>query len=169
MRSRSPVLSCLLLAAVLATALPAAGQTTLFSDDFGPKPLASWTSSPLGLANNWNASSGAAVYNGGGHTQLYAGGFAGNTAWTDYRVEAKVQVTNPSDFPGGIRGPGQHGDRPVLRRLDLPRDQPHQALPRRRLEYRHHGPGPAARRARDDRHRRDSTPSPWTSRGARSR
>ncbi len=97
MRLRFPV--ALLFAAILA-ALPAAGQTALFSDDFGPKPLASWTSSPLGLASNWNASSGAAVYSGGGHTQLYAG----SSAWSDYRVEAKVQVNNASDFPGGIRG-----------------------------------------------------------------
>lgn len=94
MRSR------LLLAAVLACTLPATAQTTLFSDDFGPKPLASWTPSPLGLAANWNGSTGAAAYNGGGHTQLYAG----SSAWTDYRVEAKVQVDNASDYPGGLRG-----------------------------------------------------------------
>ena len=98
MRSPSRVLMSVLLSAVVA--LPAMAQTTLFSDDFGPKPLASWTSSPLGLSTNWNASSGAAVYNGGGHTQLYAG----SSAWTDYRVEAKVLVDNPSDFPGGLRG-----------------------------------------------------------------
>ncbi|HET9228491.1 MAG TPA: hypothetical protein VFR31_17575, partial [Thermoanaerobaculia bacterium] len=79
---------------------PALAQTTLFSDDFGAKPLGSWTASPLGLAGNWNASTGAAVYNGGGHTQLYAG----SSAWTDYKVEAKVQVDNASDYPGGLRG-----------------------------------------------------------------
>src|SRR5881227_4427928 len=41
-------------------------QSTLFNDDFGPKPLGSWQASPLGLLANWDASSGAAVYNGGG-------------------------------------------------------------------------------------------------------
>ncbi|HWM93884.1 MAG TPA: family 16 glycoside hydrolase [Thermoanaerobaculia bacterium] len=100
MRPRSSVVASVLFAALLAAVLPVAAQTTLFSDDFGPKPLASWQPSPLGLSNNWSASSGAAVYNGGGHTQLYAG----NPAWSDYRIEAKVLVDNPSDFPGGIRG-----------------------------------------------------------------
>lgn len=76
------------------------GSTTLFSEDFGPKPLANWTASPLGLASNWDASSGAASYNGGGHTQLYAG----DPAWTDYTVSAKVRVTNAADYPGGLRG-----------------------------------------------------------------
>lgn len=76
------------------------GATTLLSDDFSPRPLRNWTASPLGLANNWDASAGVAAYNGGGHTQLHAG----SSAWTDYTVEAKVRVTNPNDYPGGIRG-----------------------------------------------------------------
>jgi hypothetical protein len=96
--------SFLRLAATLALAfLMASGalaQSTLFSDDFGPKPLASWQASPLGLFSNWDASSGAAVYNGGGHTQLYAG----NSSWTDYTFQVNVKLDNGSDYPGGIRG-----------------------------------------------------------------
>ncbi|HEX3527811.1 MAG TPA: family 16 glycoside hydrolase [Thermoanaerobaculia bacterium] len=80
--------------------LGALAQTTLFSDDFGPKPLASWRASPLGLLANWDASSGAAVYNGGGHTQLYTG----SSAWTDYKFQVNVKLANGSDYPGGIRG-----------------------------------------------------------------
>jgi hypothetical protein len=101
-RARS-VKRMLLLAAVLGTlAAPRtfAQPTPLFSDDFGPKPLASWQASPLGLASNWDASSGAAAYNGDGHTQLYAG----SAAWTDYRVQVKVKVDTSQDYPGGIRG-----------------------------------------------------------------
>ncbi|MFY9824876.1 MAG: hypothetical protein WAM82_26085 [Thermoanaerobaculia bacterium] len=78
----------------------ALAQSTLFHDDFGPKPLASWQASPLGLLSNWDASSGAAAYNGGGHTQLYAG----SSAWTDYRFQVSVKLDNGSDYPGGIRG-----------------------------------------------------------------
>ncbi len=76
------------------------GSTSLLADDFSPKPLRNWTASPLGLASNWDGSSGAAAYNGGGHTQLYAG----SSSWTDYTFETKVRVTNAADFPGGIRG-----------------------------------------------------------------
>ncbi|HET9226458.1 MAG TPA: family 16 glycoside hydrolase, partial [Thermoanaerobaculia bacterium] len=79
--------------------LVTSGSTTLFSDDFSPRPLRSWTASPL-TGGTWDASSGVAAYDGGGHTQLYAG----NPAWTDYTVEAKVRVTNAADYPGGIRG-----------------------------------------------------------------
>jgi len=78
----------------------ALAQSTLFTDDFGPKPLGSWQASPLGLLANWDASSGAAVYNGGGHTQLYTGG----SSWTDYRFQVQVKLANGSDYPGGIRG-----------------------------------------------------------------
>ncbi|HEX4960798.1 MAG TPA: hypothetical protein VF173_08160 [Thermoanaerobaculia bacterium] len=75
-------------------------QSILFDDDFGPKPLASWHASLLGLLTNWDTSSGAAVYNGGGHTQLVAG----SSAWTDYTFQVKVRLENGSDYPGGIRG-----------------------------------------------------------------
>ncbi|HKI00568.1 MAG TPA: hypothetical protein VKK31_01175 [Thermoanaerobaculia bacterium] len=76
------------------------GTTTLLADDFSPRPLRNWTASPLGLATNWDASSGAAAYNGGGHTQL----FAGSAAWTDYKVEAKIRLANGNNYPGGLRG-----------------------------------------------------------------
>jgi hypothetical protein len=93
-----------LLLATLAAALTAAGASAqpvpLLSDDFGPKPLAGWTASPLGLAGNWDASAGAAAYNGGGHTQLYAG----SGSWTDYRYEVRYKVDAAQDYPGGIRG-----------------------------------------------------------------
>ena len=76
------------------------GTTTLLSEDFSPRPLRNWTSSPLGLFGNWDASTGAAAYNGGGHTQIHAG----SGAWTDYKVEAKFRLTNGSNYPGGLRG-----------------------------------------------------------------
>ncbi len=75
------------------------GPPPLFADDFAGG-LANWTPSPLGLFSNWSGASGTASYNGGGHTQIYAG----DPLWTDYRFETKVRVTNPSDYPGGIRG-----------------------------------------------------------------
>lgn len=99
MRARASFLACLLLS-VLAGVIPAGAQTTLFSDDFGPKPLASWEPSPLGLLGNWSAGSGAAEYNGGGHTQLVAG----DPGWTDYRIEAKFRLDNGNNHPGGLRG-----------------------------------------------------------------
>jgi len=101
--SARSALRILLAAAVVGTlTVPrtSAQPTPLFSDDFGPKPLAGWTASPLGLAGGWNASSGAAAYDGGGHTQLYAG----SAAWTDYRFEVKLKVDTAQDYPGGIRG-----------------------------------------------------------------
>jgi Domain of Unknown Function (DUF1080) len=98
-RSRWSLLALLVLATTVG-ALPATAQTTLFSDDFGPKPLAAWKPSPLGLFGNWNASLGAAVYNGGGHTQLYAG----SPSWTDYTVQAKFKVDTGNNYPGGLRG-----------------------------------------------------------------
>jgi hypothetical protein len=74
--------------------------TVLFSDDFGSNTLANWTASPLGLFSNWSAAAGTAAYNGGGHTQIYAG----SDAWTDYTVTAKIRLANGSNYPGGIRG-----------------------------------------------------------------
>src|SRR4051812_48934595 len=102
MRLRSVLRTLLPLAAAgILIVPPASAQlVNLFSDDFGPKPLAGWSASPLGLASGWNASSGAAAYDGGGHTQLYAG----SGAWTDYRYEVKFKVDAAQDYPGGIRG-----------------------------------------------------------------
>ncbi len=39
-------------------------------------------------------------YNGGGHTQLYAG----DASWADYDLQADVKLSTLSDYPGGIRG-----------------------------------------------------------------
>ncbi|HYH46630.1 MAG TPA: family 16 glycoside hydrolase, partial [Thermoanaerobaculia bacterium] len=75
------------------------GAPPLFEDDFA-SGLAGWTPSPLGLFTNWTGGGGTASYNGGGHTQVYAG----EDFWTDYRVEAKVRLANGSNFPGGLRG-----------------------------------------------------------------
>jgi len=80
--------------------LVTSGGSTLFSDDFSPRPLRNWTASPLGLLSNWDASTGVAAYNGGGHTQLWTG----SASWTDYTVESKFRLANGSNYPGGIRG-----------------------------------------------------------------
>jgi len=81
--------------------LPSAlAATTLFSDDFGAKPLGSWTPSPLGLLSHWSGAAGTAAYDGGGHTQLWAG----SGSWTDYTFESKFRLANGSNYPGGIRG-----------------------------------------------------------------
>lgn len=83
---------------VAVTTIPVV-STSFLSDDFA-SGLTSWTSSPLGLSTGWSASSGTAAYDGGGHTQLYAG----STSWTDYRVSAKVRVSLAQNHPGGLRG-----------------------------------------------------------------
>lgn len=100
MISRAALLRCALVSLVVALLPSAASATTLFSDDFGPKPLGSWTPSPLGLSSNWDGSNGTAAYNGGGHTQLYAG----DPEWEDYTVEAAFRLQNGNNHPGGIRG-----------------------------------------------------------------
>ena len=41
-----------------------------------------------------------AAYNGGGHTQLYAG----SGSWTDYTVQTSVRLQTASNYPGGLRG-----------------------------------------------------------------
>ncbi len=72
----------------------------LFQDPFNLASLANWTASPLGLFSNWTATQDLADYNGGGHTQLYAG----SPSWTDYTVEARFNVFSISNYPGGLRG-----------------------------------------------------------------
>lgn len=73
--------------------------------------LAGWQASPLGQFSNWDASSGAAAYNGGGHTQLYAG----SGSWTDYRFAVKFRVDVAEDYPHpGQRRHDQHGRVPHL-------------------------------------------------------
>jgi hypothetical protein len=71
----------------------------LFSDQFS-SGSSQWTASPLGLASNWTVSNGSFNYNGGGHTQQYAG----SSSWTDYTVSADITLANRSNYPGGIRG-----------------------------------------------------------------
>ena len=72
----------------------------LFSDNFDSLPDANWTISPLGFASGWSFVNGAYTYNGGGHTQSYAG----NPTWTDYTVAADFQLASLNDYPGGLRG-----------------------------------------------------------------
>ncbi len=72
----------------------------LFSDSFNSGTLNNWNVSPLGLFSNWTATSDVADYNGGGHTQVYAG----QSAWANYTVETKFQVFSNQNYPGGLRG-----------------------------------------------------------------
>jgi len=72
----------------------------LFSDNFNSLPDTNWTISPLGFASGWSFANGAYTYNGGGHTQSYAG----NPSWTDYTVAADFQLASLNDYPGGLRG-----------------------------------------------------------------
>jgi hypothetical protein len=72
----------------------------LFNVDFSSGTFDGWISSPLGLFSNWSVVNGNLQYNGGGHTQLYAG----YSAWADYDLQASVRLTSLSDYPGGIRG-----------------------------------------------------------------
>jgi IPT/TIG domain-containing protein/Big-like domain-containing protein len=100
-------------AATLVAGNPGGGSTTLtgaytyvspasilFQDSFNLASLSNWTASPLGLFANWSAAQDVADYNGGGHTQL----FAGSSAWTDYTVEGRFNVFSISNYPGGLRG-----------------------------------------------------------------
>ena len=75
-------------------------SSILFQDSFNSASLSNWTASPMGLFGNWTATPDAADYNGGGHTQIYAG----NSSWTDYSVEARFDVFTSSNYPGGLRG-----------------------------------------------------------------
>jgi hypothetical protein len=75
-------------------------SSILFADDFNSGSLSNWTASPLGLLANWSSSGDVAGYNGGGHTQLYAG----SSSWTNYTVETKFQLSSLNNYPGGLRG-----------------------------------------------------------------
>jgi hypothetical protein len=72
----------------------------LFSDNFNSGSAGNWTISPLGFAAGWSVVNGTYTYNGGGHTQSYAG----SSAWTDYTVAADFQLASLNDYPGGLRG-----------------------------------------------------------------
>jgi hypothetical protein len=71
----------------------------LFSN-FSDGTMNGWAFSPLGFASNWSVANGALQYNGGGHTQV----FAGNSSWTDYTLNVAVKLASLNDYPGGIRG-----------------------------------------------------------------
>ena len=71
----------------------------LFSDNFA-SGAGNWTIGPLGFASGWSVVNGAYTYNGGGHTQSWAG----NNTWTDYTVGVDVKLTSLANYPGGIRG-----------------------------------------------------------------
>ena len=72
----------------------------LFHDDFNSGSASNWTISPLGNAAGWSVVNGSYTYNGGGHTQSYAG----DPTWTDYALSVNVKLASLNDFPGGIRG-----------------------------------------------------------------
>ncbi|HEX7287913.1 MAG TPA: N,N-dimethylformamidase beta subunit family domain-containing protein, partial [Candidatus Angelobacter sp.] len=72
----------------------------LLSSNFDNGNMEGWVNSPLGLASNWSVVNGALQYNGGGHTQVYAG----DSSWTDYSLQADIKLATASDYPGGIRG-----------------------------------------------------------------
>jgi len=73
--------------------------TSLFSDDFSGG-AGNWTVGPLGFASGWSVVNGAYTYNGGGHTQSWAG----SESWTNYTAAANFQLSSTSDHPGGLRG-----------------------------------------------------------------
>ncbi|HZU22757.1 MAG TPA: N,N-dimethylformamidase beta subunit family domain-containing protein, partial [Terriglobales bacterium] len=71
----------------------------LFSN-FADGTMNGWAFSPLGFASNWSVANNALQYNGGGHTQVYAG----DSSWTDYTLNVAVKLATLNDYPGGIRG-----------------------------------------------------------------
>lgn len=72
----------------------------LLSSNFATGSMAGWAFSPLGLASNWSVVNGALHYNGGGHTQVYAG----NSVWANYDLVARFKLATLNNNPGGIRG-----------------------------------------------------------------
>ncbi|HLJ90405.1 MAG TPA: BACON domain-containing carbohydrate-binding protein, partial [Candidatus Angelobacter sp.] len=72
----------------------------LMASNFSDGTMQGWANSPLGRATNWSVSNSTLQYNGGGHTQLYAG----DSSWTDYSYQSNVKLATLADYPGGIRG-----------------------------------------------------------------
>ncbi|HKD13774.1 MAG TPA: hypothetical protein VKE71_04435 [Candidatus Angelobacter sp.] len=72
----------------------------LMSSNFSDGTMQGWAISPLGKAQNWTVANSAIQYNGGGHTQIYAG----DGAWANYDLQVAVKLATLSDYPGGIRG-----------------------------------------------------------------
>jgi hypothetical protein len=73
--------------------------TLLFSDNFSAG-AGNWTVGPLGFVSGWSVVNGSYNYNGGGHTQSWAG----SSSWTDYTVATNFQLASTRDYPGGLRG-----------------------------------------------------------------
>lgn len=71
----------------------------LFSDNFS-SGAGNWTVGPLGFASGWSVANGFYTYNGGGHTQSWAG----NASWADYTVATDFRLASLNDYPGGLRG-----------------------------------------------------------------
>jgi hypothetical protein len=72
----------------------------LFTDDFSSGSANNWIISPLGYASGWSVVNGTYTYDGGGHTQSYAG----SPGWTDYTVAVDFQLSSLTGNPGGLRG-----------------------------------------------------------------
>jgi hypothetical protein len=73
--------------------------TLLFSDNFS-SGAGNWTVGQLGFASGWSVVNGAYTYNGGGHTQSWAG----SSSWMNYTVATNFQLSSTADYPGGLRG-----------------------------------------------------------------
>ncbi len=69
----------------------------LFSDTFNN--ASNWHASPLGNASGWSVLNNTYKYNGGGHTQQYAG----STSWTDYTFQTDITLSTANNYPGGVR------------------------------------------------------------------
>jgi hypothetical protein len=54
----------------------------------------------LGGRSGWTIANQTLQYNGTSNSQL----FAGNSAWTDYTLNALFKLSNLLDYPGGLRG-----------------------------------------------------------------
>ena len=61
---------------------------------------AGWVISPMGLGSGWAAANGVYSFNGSGLSQSCAG----NAAWSDYTFDTDIQLSNLSNWPGGVRG-----------------------------------------------------------------
>ncbi len=61
--------------------------------------LQGWVNSPLGGASNWTVTNQVLQFSGSTSSQI----FAGNSAWTDYTVNAVFKLSNLLNYPGGIR------------------------------------------------------------------
>ncbi len=72
--------------------------TLLFSDTFADRSR--WTASPQGLNANWSIANNTFKYAGGSkNTQQYAG----SSSWTDYTLQADIQLSTANNYPGGLR------------------------------------------------------------------